>query len=99
MRFEYLYWNFNTNVWAWANDAAAIEAALGITPDKALEQIRAVKIIILGSARPSAFAETDTTVYRPPLEGSGAGTTWTPAAGTGYKRMMSVVVQCRNNRG
>lgn len=102
LRFEYLFWNTNnpgSPDWAWANDAAAIQATLGISSSNALEQIRAVKIIILGSARPSAYAGTDTTTYRPPLEGSGAGTTWTPAAGSGYKRQMSVIVQCRNIRG
>ena len=70
LRFEYLYWNYNTEVWAWANSATAIKDALKISENKALEQIRAVKIIVLGRSRPSAFTATDTTVYRPPLEGS-----------------------------
>lgn len=99
LRFEYLYWNYNTKVWSWASNAAAIQAALTLTTEaKAMEQIQAVKIIVLGSARPSVFNGTDTTTFQPPLEGS-AAETWTPAPKTGYKRLMSVVVQCRNSRG
>ena len=99
LRFEYLYWNYNTKVWSWASNAAAIQAALTLTTEaKAMEQIQAVKIIVLGSARPSVFNGTETTTFQPPLEGS-AAETWTPAPNTGYKRLMSVVVQCRNSRG
>ena len=99
LRFEYLYWNYNTEVWAWASNATAIKVALALTTEnKALEQIRAVKIIVLGRSRPSAFTATDTTVYRPPLEGS-ASENWSPTADSGDRRLMSVVVQCRNNRG
>ena len=99
LRFEYLYWNYNTKVWSWASNAAAIQAALALTTAaKAMEQIQAVKIIVLGSARPSVFNGTDTTTFQPPLEGS-APETWIPAPKTGYKRLMSVVVQCRNSRG
>ncbi len=99
LQFEYLYWNYDTDVWVWANDAAAIETALTIPTTKALGLISAVKIIVLGSSRDSAFTNTDSIVFKPSLEGSGAGTTWTPAAGSGYNRLGSVVVQCRNNRG
>mgnify|MGYP001379991949 CR=1 FL=1 len=98
LRFEYLYWNYNTEVWAWANSATAIKDALGISENKALEQIRAVKIIVLGRSRPSAFTAEDTTIYKPPLEGS-ASETWSPAADSGDRRLMSVVVECRNIRG
>ena len=99
LRFEYLYWNFNTEVWAWANSATAIKTALGLSSgNKAREQIRAVKIIMLGRSRLSAFTATDSTVYRPPLEGS-ASETWSPTADSGDRRLMSVVVQCRNIRG
>jgi hypothetical protein len=102
LRFEYLFWNSlkaGGPDWEWANDATVIEAALGVSPAKSMDFIRAVKIVVLGSERDSAFRGTDTATYRPPLEGAGAGTTWTPVVGTGYKRMASVLVQCRNNRG
>jgi len=94
LRFEYMY--RKGNAWFWAKDAAAIQAALSVSADKALEKIRAVKIIVLGHSRPSAFTVTDSTVYRPPLEGS-ATQDWTAAANSGDRRLLSVVVQCRNN--
>lgn len=100
LRFEYMFWNTNNPgapEWAWQDDAAGIAATLGLSEAKALEEIRAVKIIILGSGRESVFGGSDTTTFRPPLEGPGAGTVWVPAADSGQKRMMSLIVQCRNN--
>lgn len=63
LTFEYLYWNFNTNVWAWATSSAAIETVLSLPADKALEQIRAVKITIQGLARSSAFGARDSDIF------------------------------------
>lgn len=66
-----------------------------------LEEIRAVKIMVLGGARESAFNRTDNTVYDFPLDESGQTHTYPPVPGTsytGYKRFMSTVVQARNNR-
>lgn len=105
LRFEYLYDSDpNKNVtWEWARDMAGIRDDLfevGNTSfdDDALEQIRAVKIIMLGSARPAAFNPTDPGPYIPPLEGPDAGESWAVVPNSGYKRMMSTIVQCRNNQ-
>ncbi len=98
LRFEYQYKDKN-GVLVWASDANAIAAHHGISAGKALDKIRAVKIIILGSERASAYTKTDTTVYRPPIEGGGTAFPGISAANSGYKRLMSVVVQCRNLRG
>ncbi|MEA3469088.1 MAG: prepilin-type N-terminal cleavage/methylation domain-containing protein [Thermodesulfobacteriota bacterium] len=98
LRFEYQYKD-KTGTLVWASDADAIALHHDITDDKALDKIQAVKIIILGSVRPSAFSRTDSTIYRPPLEGGGTVFSGEPDAGSGYKRLMSVVVQCRNLRG
>ncbi|MFC1831926.1 PilW family protein [Thermodesulfobacteriota bacterium] len=61
-----------------------------------LNQIRAVKIIFLGSARPAAFNPTDSSTYFPPVEGNPGEGPWTPLANTGYKRMVTIITQCRN---
>ena len=75
--------------------------------DAAKSIIKAVKIVILGGSREAAFNPTDYSTYNPPLEDPTAAddpngdgiVEWVPVAGTGYKRMMSMTAQCRNNRG
>lgn len=65
------------------------------TPDPdELEDIRAVKIAVMArSARPISKT-ADTSSFRPPLA---VPPEWKPATPGGYmRRMMSVVVQCRN---
>lgn len=97
MRFEYLYDLGAT--WDWANNSAKIETETGLSSKKALEQIRAVKIIMLGSARPASFNPSDPGTYMLPLgQTDYAGLKeWPVIPNTGYKRMMSVIAQCRNN--
>lgn len=62
-----------------------------------LEQIRAVKIMILGHSDRETAGVADTTVFKPPLEPPAVSPIWTPATpGKYHWRMMSLVVQCRN---
>ncbi len=61
-----------------------------------VEDIRAVKIMILGHSARETAGESDTSTFRPPLA-SAAPPNWTPAApGRFHWRMMSIIVQCRN---
>ena len=63
-----------------------------------LKKIRAVKISILGRTPRQTSSATDTSAFKPPL--SSTASDWTPAAPGKYQwRMMSVVVQCRNQQG
>ena len=77
--------------WRWEGDVASSD----------LDQIRSVKIMILGGSRESAFNPTDSTVYDFPLDEPGETHSYPAVPGTsydGYKRIMSTVVQARNNR-
>jgi len=61
-----------------------------------LKKIRAVKISVLARTARQTSAITDTSAFVPPI----AGAVWTPATPGKYqRRMMSVVVQCRNLQG
>ncbi len=58
--------------------------------------IRAVKIMILGRSARETSRTVDTSTFRPPME-SGTPPLWTPAnPGHHHWRMMSLIVQCRN---
>lgn len=94
LRFEYLLNNdpdTAEGAWVWDGD-------IDPDTDENLEKIRAVKIMMVGSAREAAFNPTDSMIYEFPLDELGESFTYTPPAGTGYKRMMSVMAQARNNR-
>ena len=62
-----------------------------------LKKIRAVKIIVMGRTDRQTSAATDSSSFRPPIA---AAPDWTPGTPGKYqRRMMSVVVQCRNLQG
>lgn len=62
-----------------------------------LEDIRAVKIAVMGRTPRETSSATDTSAFKPPLA---AAPDWTPATpGKFQRRMMSVVVQLRNQQG
>jgi type IV pilus assembly protein PilW len=69
------------------------------TPTAAdLEKIRAVKIVVLARTARQTSSTTDTSTFIPPIDGTPLD--WTPATPGKYqRRMMSVVVQCRNIQG
>ena len=95
LRFEYLL-NLDPSDaegdWQWIGNPDE-------TDDDEMEQIRAVKILILGSARPAAFNRTDPTTYTPPIQNVDTPEPdWVPAPDSGAKRMISVIAQARNNR-
>lgn len=105
--FEYLYDKSDINDidtvdWEWTDSAQRIfdnskDKRQLVSLEDAFDEIHAVKIVILGSARQSPFNQTDQTIYQPPLEGPDRDLPWVSAPGTGYKRMMSFIVECRNN--
>jgi len=67
------------------------------TPD--LEKIRAVKIVVLARTARQTSSATDTSTFTPPIV-TPPILDWTPATPGKYlRRMMSVVVQCRNIKG
>lgn len=111
IRFNYLFDNdpSENELWQWrvsANDIFTNNDLAAEEPEKleeAFELIRAVKIVFLGGSRPSSFSPTDSVTYDPdmivddiagrdPLKPP-----WIPEEGTGYKRMVSMIAQCRNN--
>lgn len=62
-----------------------------------LDDIRAVKIAVLGRSARQTSSATDRSAFRPPISGAPV---WTPATpGQFQRRMMSVVVQLRNQQG
>lgn len=62
-----------------------------------LKNIRAVKISVLARTERQTSSATDTSAFIPPIAGP---LDWTPATPGKYqRRMMSVVVQCRNIQG
>lgn len=67
------------------------------TPTAAqLDQILAVKIIVLGHSARETSGAVDSSTFIPPLDSSPSAD-WTPAdPGRYHWRMMSLVVQCRN---
>lgn len=112
--FEYLFNNEDNpppppepqEDWQWRISAAEIQDNNALTPTttkpknltEARDLIRGVKIVMLGSARPSAFNPSDNVSYKPPFEAPLlAGTEWVPVSGTGYKQILSTIIQCRNN--
>lgn len=61
-----------------------------------LDDIRAVKIMVLGHSDKQSAGAVDNSVFRPPVA-SGTAPIWTPATtGNFHWRMMSIIVQCRN---
>ena len=63
-----------------------------------LEKIRAVKIVVLARTARQTSSTTDTSSFIPPIDGTPLD--WTPTTPGKYqRRMMSVVVQCRNIKG
>jgi type IV pilus assembly protein PilW len=82
------------------------EYLINLTPEtwtqtptaKDLEKIRAVKIVVLARTFRQTSSTTDTSAFIPPIDGTPLD--WTPATPGKYqRRMMSVVVQCRNIQG
>lgn len=62
-----------------------------------LGKIRAVKIVVLGRTARQTSTATDYGPFKPPISGA---PNWTPATpGNFQRRMMSVVVQLRNQQG
>lgn len=111
-RLNYLYDDDETAAedWQWAVSAQDLLDTIEFADEseepnninEALELIRAVKIVILAGARSSAFNPTDTIEYSPPIVISTVGGTlsdlpWIPDPGTGYKQLVTVTAQCRNN--
>lgn len=81
----------------------AFEYLVNVTPETwtqtpaDLKKIRAVKISVLARTERQTSSTTDSSAFIPPIAGAG---TWTPATPGKYqRRMMSVVVQCRNLQG
>lgn len=61
------------------------------------DDIRAVKIAVMGRSARQTSSASDSSDFKPPL---GAAPDWTPATpGKFQRRMMSVVVQLRNQQG
>lgn len=60
-----------------------------------LEDIRAVRIVVLGHSARETVGSTDNTTFTPPLDS--VVLDWTPAVpGRFHWRMMSLIAQCRN---
>ncbi len=86
LAFEYLV-NLTPETWTQTPGTTAAD----------LKKIRAVKISVLARTKRQTSSATDTSAFIPPIAGAG---TWTPATPGKYqRRMMSVVVQCRNIKG
>ncbi len=77
LQFEYMVdiaSDVNAEDWKWTSHTAEMGNLLGLNPatKKELEQIYesiiAVKIVILGGARPASFSPTDPATYNPPLK-------------------------------
>lgn len=106
IRFEYMFLNKDASdkkVIEWRSSSAEIASdnTIGIpnTVDGevlARKVIQGVKVVIQGGARESAFSPSDEATYNPPLR-SLADWDPDPDPGTGYKQMVSFVVQSRNN--
>lgn len=107
LKFEYLFTNKNPpnlDFMQWASSASDIvdkaHASLGLDDAGAREAIQAVKVIVQGGARESAFNPTDPATYNPPFQSdTPANLGWIsdPPPNTGYKQTVSFVVQARNN--
>lgn len=85
LAFEYLI-NLTPETWTQTPTAAD------------LKKIRAVKIVVLARTARKTSSKTDSSTFIPPIDSTPLD--WTPATPGKYqRRMMSVVVQCRNIQG